>query len=144
MSAQPRRQLPAIAPVVTPETELFWSATAEGRLLLPRCTECDTVIWYPKGLCTECGSTDLEWIEASGRGTIYSYSTTWRALGQYAQVVPYVVAYVELEEGPRVITNIVGCEPAAISIGDPVIAVFDITGEGNALVRFRLVSATVE
>jgi uncharacterized OB-fold protein len=102
------------------------------------------VIWYPKGLCTECGSTDLEWIEASGRGTIYSYSTTWRALGQYAQVVPYVVAYVELEEGPRVITNIVGCEPAAISIGDPVIAVFDITGEGNALVRFRLVSATVE
>ena len=126
--------------MVTPETERFWAATAEGRLLLPRCTECEAVIWYPKGVCTECSSTDLEWIEASGRGVIYTYSTTWRALGEYAQAVPYVVAYVELEEGPRVLTNIVGCEPSAISIGDPVLAVFENTGEGNALVRFRLVS----
>jgi len=130
-----------MAPVVTPETELFWAATAEGRLLLPRCTECDTVIWYPKGVCTACGSTDLEWIEACGRGTVYSFSTTWRAAGEYRHAVPYVVAYVELEEGPRVMTNIVGCEPDAISIGDVVIAVFDNTGEGNALVRFQPVSA---
>jgi len=98
------------------------------------------LIWYPKGVCTECGSTDLEWIEASGRGEVYSYSTTWRAFGEYAQAAPYVVAYVELAEGPRVLTNIVGCEPSAISIGDPVVAVFENTGEGNALVRFRLVS----
>ena len=139
MSAQPNRPLPTTAPVVTPETERFWAATAEGRLLLPRCTECDALIWYPKGVCTECGSTDLEWIEASGRGEVYSYSTTWQAFGEYAQAVPYVVAYVELAEGPRVLTNIVGCEPSAIRIGDPVVAVFENTGEGNALVRFRLV-----
>jgi hypothetical protein len=122
--------------VITPETEPFWLATAAGRLILPRCEACGTLVWYPKGVCGSCGSTSIEWIEASGRGTVYSYTVAQRGFGAYRQAVPYVLAVVELEEGPRVITNVVGRDPSSIRIGDLVTAVFEPTGEGPALVRF--------
>jgi len=129
--------LPAPVPPVHPETRPFWDATAEGRLLLPRCAACPAVIWYPRGICPECASTEIEWFEASGRGVIYSRTINRRGLGAYKDAGAYVLAYVELEEGPRVMTNIVDCDPETISIGDAVEATFHETGEGPALVRFR-------
>ncbi len=130
--------LPAPAPPVDPETRPFWDATAEGRLLLQRCSACGRPIWYPRSLCPRCGSADTEWFEATGRATVYSFTVVRRgASGPYRGAEPYVLAYVELEEGPRMLTNLVDGDVDAIRVGDPVRAVFHPTGEGPALVRFR-------
>lgn len=133
-------QLPAPAPEPTPETEAFWSATAEGRLLLARCDECDAVIWYPRAFCPACASLSVSWIEASGNGTVYSFTIVHRSMGRFREAVPYVLAYVELAEGPRVMTNIIGCDPDAVYIGQAVRVVFCDTGEGSALYRFEPVA----
>jgi uncharacterized protein len=129
-------QLPARAPVTSPENQAFWDATAEGRLLLKRCDRCEGVIWYPRDLCPDCGSLETSWFEASGRGTIYSWTVTRRG-GPFSALGPYVLAYVQLEEGPRVMTNIVDADPDALAIDQPVTVVFHDTGEGSALPRFR-------
>jgi uncharacterized OB-fold protein len=129
--------LPAPAPVVNPETKPFWDATAEGKLLLKRCLDCDSPIWYPRAFCPECSSLRTEWFEASGRGTVYSYTVNHRTEGAYKEAAPLVLAYVELEEGPRMMTNIVGAADSELAIGLPVQVVFHDTGEGTALPRFR-------
>jgi uncharacterized OB-fold protein len=131
---------PAPAPVVLPEVKVFWDATAEGRLLLPRCQDCQTLIWYPRPFCPACGSLHVGWEQASGRGTIYSYTVNRRGAGdlpEYRTVGPYVLAYVDLAEGPRVMTNIVDCDPDSVAIGQAVEVVFHDTGQGTALPRFR-------
>lgn len=133
--------LPTPAPEVTTETAAFWSATADGTLLLPRCEHCDAVIWYPRAFCPACGSLDVTWVEASGRGTVYSFTVVRRGAPSYESAAPYVVAYVELEEGPRVLTNIVGCDVDDVEVGMPVEVVFHDTGQGSALYRFRPVSS---
>jgi uncharacterized protein len=132
--------LPAPVPFVNPEIKPFWDATAEGRLLLPRCQDCQAVIWYPRPFCPECASTDIDWFQASGRGSVYSYTINRRGqadLAEYRNAGVYVLAYVELEEGPRVLTNIVDCDPDSVRIGQSVEVVFHDTGQGTALPRFR-------
>ena len=134
------QQLPAPAPIVVPATKPYWDATAEGRLVLSRCAACQTLIWYPRAFCPACGSTTVNWVEASGRGTIYSFTINrmGRAdLPEYRGAGPIVLAYVELEEGPRIMTNIVECDPESIRIGQAVEVVFHDTGQGSALPRFR-------
>jgi hypothetical protein len=132
--------LPVPAPDTNPETEAFWRATAEGRLLLPVCDVCSTVIWYPRTLCPACRGQAVSWTEASGEGTIYSFTVVHRSMGPWREAAPYVIAYVELAEGPRVMTNIIGCEPDAVSVGQPVRIVFCDTGAGSALYRFEPVT----
>ncbi|MDF5757717.1 Zn-ribbon domain-containing OB-fold protein [Spongiactinospora sp. TRM90649] len=123
--------------------EAFWAATAEGRLTLTRCEPCATVIWYPRPFCPQCGGRDLTRFAASGEATVYSYTVVRKARGDYRELTPYVVAYVELAEGPRILTNIVGCDPAEVRIGQAVTLVFDPPrpddGEGvrARLYRFR-------
>jgi uncharacterized OB-fold protein len=136
--AEPVR-LPAAAPRTdaVPELADFWAAAGQGRLLLRRCDDCGDPIWYPRTFCPDCGSLRTSWAEASGRGHVYSYTVVHRsAVPGYRDVTPYVVAYVELEEGPRVLTNIVDCDPAAVRIGMEVGVVFHDTGAGTALYRF--------
>jgi uncharacterized protein len=130
-------QLPVPAPGVNPETKEFWDATAAGRLLLKRCLDCGSVIWYPRALCPECASLRTEWFESSGRGRVYSYTVNHRGEGVYAGAAAFVLAYVELDEGPRVMTNIVEADGADLAVGLPVEVVFQDTGEGTALPRFR-------
>jgi uncharacterized protein len=129
--------LPAPSPAVNPETAEFWNATAGGRLLLRRCRDCGTVIWYPRTMCPECTSLDTEWFEASGRGRVYSYTVNHRGEGAYQGLPPFVLAYVELDEGPRLMTNIVGADHAELAVGLPVAAVFHDTADGAALPRFQ-------
>lgn len=129
--------LPTPVPPVNPETKAFWDATAEGRLLLKRCTACGHVIWYPRAICPDCHSTATEWFEGSGRGTVYSWTVARRGDGAYREAAPFVLAYVQLDEGPRLLTNIVDCDPESVRIDQPVEVVFHDTGEGRALVRFR-------
>ena len=131
--------LPAPAPTVTPETRTFWEGTKQGKIMLPRCNACQTVIWYPRLFCPNCSSFDISWFQATGRGTIYSFTINRRANenADYRDASPYVLAYVDLEEGPRIMTNIVDCEPDSVRVGQQVQAVFHDTGQGSALVRFK-------
>ena len=137
MTQLPVTQLPVPAPPVNPETREFWDATARGRLLLKRCLDCGGVIWYPRAICPDCSSLRTEWFEASGRGRIYSYTVNHRGQGAYAAATPYVLAYVELDEGPRVMTNIVEAAEPDLAVGLRVAVVFHDTGQGTALPRFR-------
>jgi uncharacterized OB-fold protein len=129
--------LPSPSPEVQPETAAFWAATLEGRLLLQRCSACDTVVYDPRFVCSSCHSTELANFEASGRGTIYSYTVTAKGILEYKDAGSYVLAMVELAEGPKMVTNIVECEPADLAIGQEVEVVFHETGGAGALPRFR-------
>jgi uncharacterized protein len=133
--------LPTAEPSPTLETEPFWDAADSGRLVLPRCDACDTVIWYPRLFCPHCHGNEITWIEASGRGTVYSYTVVRKSMGEWKDVVPYVLAYVELDEGPRVLTNVVGCDPDAVEVGQPVEVTFDRSSEGRGVPRFRPTAA---
>ena len=117
-------ELPVIAPPYSPEAAPFWAAAAEGRLVLPRCDACATVIWYPRSWCPACGSDTVTWTELSGRGTVYAVTVLRRGMGPWADAAPFAVAYVELEEGPRLLTNVVTDRPDGVRIGDAVVATF--------------------
>jgi uncharacterized protein len=128
--------LPGRAITANIETQAFWDATAQGQLLLPHCNSCQTVIWYPRGHCPVCMSTDLSWIPSSGKGVVYSFSITRSGGGAWKPASPYVLAYVELAEGPRVLTNIVNCDVDDVRIGMAVHVEFDDVIEGTAIYRF--------
>ena len=134
--------LPSIPPTVDPDSAPFWEAAAGDRLELPRCRVCGAFIWYPRSFCPSCHHTDVEWVPASGRGTIYSLTVNQRGAGVWREHSPYVIAYVELEEGPRVLTNIVGASPDEVRIGDAVTAVFEPAG-ATKLLRFRPATSPV-
>jgi uncharacterized OB-fold protein len=128
--------LPIPAPPVNPTTRAFWEATAEGRFLLQRCDDCDLVIWFPRRHCPSCWREDPATFDASGLGEVYSYTIIHKGSNEWREAAPYVVAYVELAEGPRVLTNITGCDPADVRVGMPVRIVWQDTGAGSALYRF--------
>jgi uncharacterized protein len=124
----PERTIPA--PPVTPETRPFWEAAAAGRLVIKRCTACGRPHHYPRTICPFCWSDQTEWVQASGRGTIYSFSVMRRVS------IPYAIAYVSLDEGVTMMTNIVGCDLEAIHIGQPVRVVFRPTDGGPPVPMF--------
>ena len=130
-------ELPSPAPTVWPESARFWAGTLEGKLILQRCAACATVNHYPRFLCAACHSAELADIEASGHGTIYSFTVTGKGILDYKDAGAYVLAMVELDEGPKMVTNIVECDPADLQIGQPVEVVFHPTGGAGALPRFR-------
>jgi uncharacterized protein len=136
--------LPAPAPAVNPETKEFWDATAQGRLLLKRCLDCGGVIWYPRAICPDCASPQTEWFQSTGRGRVYSYTVNRRGEGAYQGAAPYVLAYVELDEGPRVMTNLIDAAAVDLEVGLRVEVVFHDTGEGAALPRFRPAQPSAE
>ena len=130
---------PIPAPAVSVETKPFWDATAEGKLLLPRCTACGVVIWYPRAFCPECNSFDVEWFEASGRGTIYSRTIIRQnPTRTFKHLIPFVVALIDLDEGPRVMSNVVGTPADDVQIGDRVRVTFQPVSDDAALPLFEL------
>lgn len=114
---------PRPVPDVTPETAPYWEAAAEGRLLLQECTDCGLVYHYPRAFCPDCFSEDVDWREAAGTGEVYSYSPAYTMSSWPEEDLPLVVAYVELDEGPRVVTN-VDADPDDVEIGTRVRARF--------------------
>ena len=131
-------QLPSPAPYISPEVKEFWDATAEGKLRIPKCDDCSLYVWYPRPFCPACGSTNVTWTDVSGQGTVYTFTVVHRSgVPGFRDALPYVIAYVELEEGPRVMTNIVGTEPDQVTVGMPVSVTFSDTGQGNAIFRFQ-------
>ena len=107
------RPLPALDNV----SSTFWSAAAEGRLLIQHCAQCGAYQFYPRAMCTVCG-TDTEWVEASGQGTVYTF-TVIRQNGSepFRSELPYVVAMIALQEGPRMMGNVTGCPVEEVTVG---------------------------
>ena len=132
--------LPTPAPTVTQANAAFWAATAEGRFQLQRCNECDTVLWFPRRHCPSCWTDNVSTFDASGKGVVYSFTVIRKGAMAYKESGPFVIAYVELAEGPRVMTNIVNCDVETVKVGMPVEVVWHDTGQGNALYRFRPVA----
>jgi uncharacterized OB-fold protein len=129
---------PRPVPDVTPDSERYWTAAAEGILLVRECQDCGLVYHYPRSLCPDCFSEDVEWREASGRGEVYSFSTARTMSGWPEDDLPLVLAYVELEEGPRLMTN-VDADPSAVEIGTRVTVEFrDVDDEEIAIPVFAL------
>lgn len=122
------RKLPAPQPNV--ETQPFWDAAAEGKLLVKRCESCSEAHYPPRGRCPYCFSDKTVWEATSGKGSLYSFSTMRRV-----PTGPYTLAYVTLDAGPSVFTNIVGADPDRLAIGDRMSVVF-VPTEGGPPVPF--------
>ena len=112
-------------PTVAGETKAFWDSCRRGQLVIQYCDGCDEYQWYPRGICADCWGESVRWVQSSGRGTVWTYTVTYqnRTPG-FAEMVPYVLALVELEEGVRMFTNIVECNPRDVYIGMPVEVTF--------------------
>ncbi|MBI3785032.1 MAG: Zn-ribbon domain-containing OB-fold protein [Deltaproteobacteria bacterium] len=118
-------------PRIDEESKGFWEAGQRHQLYVQRCRACSAFRYYPRALCPSCLSDDTEWVLSSGRGTVYTYTVTYQNQAPgFRDELPYVLAYVELEEGVRLLTNIVGCRPEEVRIGLPVEVTFeDVTPE---------------
>ena len=112
-------------PVSTPLTEPFWEGTRRGELRLQRCSECERFRWTPQFACPECLSEDYRWVAARGHGVVYSYTIVHRSVDRDAFPAPYVLGVVQIEEGPFLLTNIVGCEPDEVRVDMPVAVRFE-------------------
>ncbi len=128
-------------PQPTPETQPFFDGLREQKLLIQRCNACDKAYYYPRPFCPDCLSSDVKWEQASGEGTLYSFVINHRSTPGYN--APYVIAVVQLKEGPRMMTNLVGVEvglepdPQFLRCDMPVRVVFDDVTDEITLPRFR-------
>ncbi len=125
-------------PHLDEENRPWWEALKRHELYLQKCRDCGAIRYYPRAQCPECLSPRTEWVRASGRGKVYTFTTTWQnqAAG-FRDSLPYVMAYVELDEGPKMLTNIIDCGPEQVKIGMPVEVVYeDVTAEVT-LAKFR-------
>lgn len=118
------------SPEPTVGSEAYWEGARNGKLLLRHCTSCNKVHHYPRALCPYCFSDKLEWRQASGKGKVYSYSVMRRA------PEPYVIAYVTLDEGISMMTNIVDCDLDKVRIDQPVKVVFKPSQTGQPVPMF--------
>lgn len=132
-------------PVMTTASKPFWDGCQQERLLLPRCETCGRLFYYPRIHCPHCASRALGWVEASGRGRVFSFShvavsfhgTTWESQ------LPYTVILVDLEEGPRMLSRLIGDDAGAVRSGDAVNVVFPMI-LGHRLPMFERVAGTDE
>lgn len=136
--ADVRKPLPAI----TTEAKPFWDAAAQQKLMIQRCKACNAWVWTPRPSCNECGSENIDWTQMSGRGEVYSFTVIRQIVGRAASPafqkdVPYVVAWVDLDEGPRMITNIVGCAVEEVKLGMKVTVQFEQAADDVWLPKFR-------
>ncbi len=112
-------------PTIVGETKPFWNSCQQGRLLIQKCGRCGEHQFYPRGICANCWSNDIQWARSSGKGTVWTFTLTYqnRTPG-FAEEVPYILALVELDEGVKMFTNIVECNPRNVKIGMPVEVTF--------------------
>jgi hypothetical protein len=124
-------------PETQPWSVKFWEGTKQGKLLIQVCNDCKSKIFYPRKFCPECWSGNLGWMEASGKAKILSFSTAYGMVEpKFTDELPYTIAYVDLDEGIRMMTRIVECKPEEIKFDMPVEVVYH-EREGFFLPYFR-------
>ena len=125
-------------PLPTLETAPYWDGCKQHQLRIQRCTACAHHQFFPRIYCTKCFSDRLEWVDASGKATVLSFTIVRRPVSPaFASEVPYVVALVTLDEGPQMMTNIIGCAPEEVAIGMPVEVIFEDRSEAISIPKFR-------
>ena len=125
-------------PVPDATTQPWWDAAAGGRLLVVRCGACGEAHFYPRPFCPRCGADDVSWEQCSGAATLYTWSVVHRNdLPPFRDKVPYVAAVVDLAEGPRMMTTVVGIDPAQLQVGMALEVSFEELGEGYVVPVFR-------
>ncbi|HVL55709.1 MAG TPA: Zn-ribbon domain-containing OB-fold protein [Burkholderiaceae bacterium] len=127
-------------PELTELTRPFWTAAREGRLVVQQCAKCGTRDFYPKPWCIECGHRQLDWVEVSGTGTVYSHTaatTVMMNLPGWKDELPVVLCLIDLDDGPRMYAQLTDCAPADVRIGMRVRAHFAEIGGDAGIVRFR-------
>lgn len=124
-------------PKPTPETEHYWEGTRTGELRLQSCSACDNTYFPPRPFCPKCGSKDVSIIKSSGKGTLYSYVINHLPTPGFTP--PFAIAVVELDEGPRLMTNIVGCEQTteALQLDMPLEVTFEKMSDEISLPMFK-------
>lgn len=129
---------PKPLPVITEENRPFWEGCRQGKLLLQYCDACRQYQFYPRLYCMHCGSQHTRWAETSGRGVVYSYTIIRQnKTPEFRDEVPYNVALIQLEEGPRMMSNVIDIAPGDLRVDLPVIVVFDPVTAEISLPRFR-------
>lgn len=133
-------------PTITSEARPFWEGAAKQQLLMQRCLDCSAYIWTPRPSCFECGSENIQWQKLSGRGEVYSFTVIRQVVGRAASQafekdIPYVIAWIDLDEGPRMISNVIGCPVEAVKIGMKVSVVFEQQSPDIWLPKFKPVGA---
>jgi uncharacterized protein len=129
-----------LEPPVGAESAPYWEATRQGRLLVQWCTACDRGIFYPRAFCPSCSGSSLEWRTASGRGTVYAAVVEHRpqaAGARFSHGQPYCVALIDLAEGVRVLSNVVGCPPDDVHSGMAVVVTWEPLTDGRQLALFE-------
>ena len=126
-------------PVVDAQSEPFWSACKENKLIIQKCTACGTYRYPAMHYCSNCQSDASEWVEVSGKGKVFSWIIVTHPVPRdvWAEDVPYAVGLIELDEGPRMVSNIIGCEHDKIEGDMPVEVIFEPAGDDFKLPKFR-------
>ena len=127
-------------PIPTPtlETQPYWDGCKRGELLIQQCAACEHYQFYPRLYCTKCFSDRVEWVRASGRAKVATFTIVRRPVSQaFKDDLPYVVALVTLDEGPTMMTNIVGCLPEEVAIGMRVAVTFEAWSDDISIAKFR-------
>jgi uncharacterized OB-fold protein len=136
VSVESRRS--PIEPIISRQGEGHWAAAREGRLALQHCQDCGAYVFYPSFVCDQCLSTNLSWADVSGRGTVESFTTVYRAFAEeFAGYVPYTVALIRLEEGVNLLSWLVNVAPEDARIGMPVEVLFEAVSDEISLHRFQ-------
>jgi uncharacterized OB-fold protein len=125
-------------PRIDEDSKPFWEACARHELYVQKCRSCGSVFYYTRSCCPQDLSTDLEWVRCSGKGTVYTFTVTYQNQSAgFRDKLPYIMAYVDLAEGVRMLTNIVGCKPEEVTIGLPVEVIFEEVSPEVSIPVFR-------
>ncbi|MGH7032212.1 MAG: Zn-ribbon domain-containing OB-fold protein [Stellaceae bacterium] len=130
-----------VMPVANPDTKRFWEGCAEGKLLLQRCAACGRVRHPPSPICPNCLSEAHDWSPASGHGSVYTFVVVHEERRGWEKLVPYVLAVVELDEGVRMVTNLVNVALKDVAIGMPVEVTFAASNDATRLPLFQPATA---
>lgn len=134
MSTHADKRLPRPTPLSQP----WWDACKKQKLLIQQCGDCGHFQFYPRNVCTACGSTGLEWFQTSGKGRVRSYTIIRHPVSKaYADEVPYTIALVQLDEGPTLMSALTACDPDSIRIGQQLEVVFERWTEEVTVPKFR-------
>ena len=127
MSARP-------IPPTSELTQPYWDATRKGELVVQHCGSCNDALFPPRAHCPSCGSADLSWRPVSGKGTVYTYTIARRPPHPvFAEQCPLAIGIIELDEGPRLMSNIVNCDPQDIAVGMPVQVTFEAIDDSDVM-----------
>jgi uncharacterized OB-fold protein len=125
-------------PPMNPWAEPFWAGTREGKLVIQKCADCGKHVFYPRRVSPSCFSERLDWVEASGRGTVYSHTLVQNnPPSAFIEDLPFTIAIVELEEGVRMMTNVVECDPESVYCDMPVEVTFERLTDEITLPKFK-------